>query len=907
MATILVVDDRPTNRAVLAALLGPGGNRVIEARNGAEALALTRAERPDVVITDILMPTMDGYEFVQKLRRDPGIAHTRVIFYSATYSLPEAEAMAASCGVKTILPKPADARVIIEAVGRELAETGILLNRPLDVQPPPPAAANFPATLDPGLDACLDSMRATTRLIEELMRRNDPIFSPGGHLQPLSHRLSENLLSLERTATRLNALEDLSLLLISERSPRAIVNRFAPTAARLMGAEHVAVCMLDAREAEIAWMGGHGVDLEALRTVALDRTRLPGSLLEARGVVRLATRFPDARRLPRSLTGPGGFLGLPISSADRTLGWACFAARSDGEAFSEDDERLAASMTTRLAAAYEGAILYETVQHHAAQLQLAITERERSSAELRESEQRFRQIAENIREVFWLTDPSKKVMLYISPAYREIWGRDPGALYSSPKDWLEAIHPEDRGRVAEAARTKQIRGDYDEVYRIVRPDGSIRWIEDKAFPVADANGSVYRVAGIAEDVTERRRAEAELSRINRALTMLSNCNEALIRADDESALLERICRIVVETGGYRSARVAFMVNDPERTLAIRAAAGQLPDFLRSMHISWDPDRPDGHGPASRAVQSGRPVIIEDLSEEPELRHRTQDIVAAALGRGIYLPLRGADGPFAVLALHAPEEIRVGSDELKLLQELADDLAFGVMTIRSRREREQAGIALRSSLQEKEALLKEVHHRVKNNMQVVDSLLRLESSRIEAEATKDVLRNMQNRIRSMAVLHEILYRSGNFAQVDLSVYLRQLAGQMNRALAVAPGHISFLLDLAPVSVDLEQAIPCGLVFSELASNAVKHGFSGGKLGTVWIDLRAEPDRMIRLRIRDDGPGLPADWEERRSRSLGLQLVADLTKQLGGELVVGPGSSFELSFRPPVVGRSAPFQP
>lgn len=278
-----------------------------------------------------------------------------------------------------------------------------------------------------------------------------------------------------------------------------------------------------------------------------------------------------------------------------------------------------------------------------------------------------------------------------------------------------------------------------------------------------------------------------------------------------------------------------------------------------------------------------------------------------LGRSIYLPLRDNDAPFAVLALHAPEDIRVGSDELKLLQELADDLAFGVMTIRSRREREQAGIALRASLQEKEALLKEVHHRVKNNMQVVDSLLRLESSRIETESTRDVLRNMQNRIRSMAVLHEILYRSGNFAQVDLSVYLRQLAGQVNRAMAVAPGQVSFLLDLAPVSVDLEQAIPCGLVFSELASNAVKHGFGGGKLGTVWVDLRADSDRMIRLRIRDDGPGLPPDWEERRSRSLGLQLVADLTEQLGGELAVGPGSAFELSFRPPVIGRSAPFRP
>jgi PAS domain S-box-containing protein len=136
-------------------------------------------------------------------------------------------------------------------------------------------------------------------------------------------------------------------------------------------------------------------------------------------------------------------------------------------------------------------------------------ERKNSQEALRESETRFREMAENIREVFWLTDPSKNEMLYVSPAYEDIWGRSAQGLYSSRGDWVEAIHPDDRYRVIEA-QTKQAAGDYDEEYRITRPDGSIRWIRDRAFPVLDERRNVTRVAGVAEDITERRRTSDAL-------------------------------------------------------------------------------------------------------------------------------------------------------------------------------------------------------------------------------------------------------------------------------------------------------------------------------------------------------------------------------------------------------------
>jgi PAS domain S-box-containing protein/diguanylate cyclase (GGDEF)-like protein len=144
-----------------------------------------------------------------------------------------------------------------------------------------------------------------------------------------------------------------------------------------------------------------------------------------------------------------------------------------------------------------------------------ISAQKRAEEQWRESDRRFRQVTDNIREVFWLTDRRKNEMLYVSPGYEEIWARSAEELYSSPHLWSEAIHPDDRERVREAARTKQIAGAYDEEYRIVRPDGSLRWIRDRAFPVRGEGSEVIRFAGVAEDITDRRRALDELKESER--------------------------------------------------------------------------------------------------------------------------------------------------------------------------------------------------------------------------------------------------------------------------------------------------------------------------------------------------------------------------------------------------------
>lgn len=136
-------------------------------------------------------------------------------------------------------------------------------------------------------------------------------------------------------------------------------------------------------------------------------------------------------------------------------------------------------------------------------------ERNRVTRALRETESRFRELAETIREVFWLTDPGKARIIYISPGYEAIWGRSAAALYQDAAAWIEAIHPDDTARIV-AALPRQALGTYDEEYRIIRPDGVVRWIRDQAFPVRGEGGEVLRIAGVAEDITERRHLEAQL-------------------------------------------------------------------------------------------------------------------------------------------------------------------------------------------------------------------------------------------------------------------------------------------------------------------------------------------------------------------------------------------------------------
>lgn len=341
-----------------------------------------------------------------------------------------------------------------------------------------------------------------------------------------------------------------------------------------------------------------------------------------------------------------------------------------------------------------------------------ITAHKEAEKALRWSEERFRQIAENSREVFWITEPQDNKLVYISPAYEEVWGRSYKSLSEISRTWRDSVHPDDQADLIDARATVQGGGYHDLEYRIVRPDGEIRWVRDRAFPIANVSGEVYRIAGVVDDVTERKQA------------------------------------------------------------------------------------------------------IEQI---------------------------------------------------------------------------------KASLREKEVLLKEIHHRVKNNMQVITSLLSLQSKNIKDEQALSVFQDSQNRVKSMALIHETLYQSKDLSRIDFAEYLQKLVAHVSRSYHLRPEAVKININVDQVSLPIDMAVPCGLIINELASNSLKYAFPSDTRGEINIMFRRDDAQYV-LRVSDTGVGLPDDFDPERGKSLGMKLVRMLTGQLCGEMEHhnGMGTTFEIKF-------------
>ncbi len=245
-----------------------------------------------------------------------------------------------------------------------------------------------------------------------------------------------------------------------------------------------------------------------------------------------------------------------------------------------------------------------------------------------------------------------------------------------------------------------------------------------------------------------------------------------------------------------------------------------------------------------------------------------------------------------------DSLRRAHDDLEVrVQERTTELASANVALKEEiAVRRQAEAKVRESLKEKEILLKEIHHRVKNNLQVVSSLLRLQAAGIRDEATAALFYESQTRVRSMALIHEELYQAGNLARVDFASYLRRLLPDLARSYrADASEKVEVKIEAADVSLPVDRAIPCGLIVNELMTNALKHAFPNGRAGSIQVRLATQKDQTT-LAVRDDGAGFPPDVDFRQSRSLGLQLVCTLANQLGGtiNLTRDNGTEFVIVF-------------
>ena len=223
-------------------------------------------------------------------------------------------------------------------------------------------------------------------------------------------------------------------------------------------------------------------------------------------------------------------------------------------------------------------------------------------------------------------------------------------------------------------------------------------------------------------------------------------------------------------------------------------------------------------------------------------------------------------------------------------------AGGQMTLtvilRDISERVAADHKLQESLREKEALLREIHHRVKNNLQVMSSLLGLQSRATANEDARKAFEDSQNRIHSMALLHDMLCRSGNFSRIDLADYTRQLAAHLFQSYGAVSRRVRLEAGLSPIHLSLEGAVPYGLIVNELLANALEHAFPGGRSGVIGIELRELADQGILLAVRDNGVGLPGEADWLTGASLGFRLVRTLAEQLGAKIEVSPRNPTEV---------------
>ncbi|WHZ23405.1 MAG: hypothetical protein OJF47_002517 [Nitrospira sp.] len=278
-----------------------------------------------------------------------------------------------------------------------------------------------------------------------------------------------------------------------------------------------------------------------------------------------------------------------------------------------------------------------------------ITDRKKAEQAVEESQERFRQLAEHIKEVFWITDPMKTLMLYISPGYEEIWGRSCDSLYANPLSWMEAILPEDRRRVLDAAMTKQSQGTYDEEYRIQRPDGSIRWIWDRAYPIRDAAGIAYRIVGFAEDVTERKRIEAALIESEQRYRALFDDNPSMYFMVNAEGRVLSVNRFGAERLGYQvnellGSSVLEVFHPDDRDQVRRNLDACLSEMGQPMRWEFRKVRKDGSviwvRETAQAVWSDRAVpvvmiVCEDITavKEVELALRASEERMALVTRG----------------------------------------------------------------------------------------------------------------------------------------------------------------------------------------------------------------------------------------------------------------------------------
>lgn len=418
---------------------------------------------------------------------------------------------------------------------------------------------------------------------------------------------------------------------------------------------------------------------------------------------------------------------------------------------------------------------------------------------------------------------------YHSAGYEKLFGYSREELSANPNLWWSRVFPADRETVLiplfEALFTKT---NLTAEYRFYHKDGAVRWISS-TYASEQIEPDCWRITALSQEITERKQAEMALSQ-----------SEERFRISQDLSL------------------------DPFTILeSVRNEAGVIIDFV------WTYANPKAAAVLMRSVDElmGQRLldVLPGNQTDSELFERYVRVVETGESHDLEIPYNsdGITGWFRNMAVKLKDGVAISFSDIT--------------------ERKQAEARLKTALKEKVLLLKETHHRLKNNLEIVASLLTLQADQTENADARSILQESQERIYAIALVHEHLYKSTNLSQVDFSTYARDLVENIFITWGNANLHLH--LSMEPIILNLETALPCGLLLNELVSNALKHGFPNQAVGDIWVQFKQVGDSFLLL-VKDNGIGFPPDLNFRQTESLGMQLVCDLTQQLNGTFSIKP---------------------
>ncbi len=455
------------------------------------------------------------------------------------------------------------------------------------------------------------------------------------------------------------------------------------------------------------------------------------------------------------------------------------------------------------------------------QLKAEIVERKLAEEAFRKSEDLLKKSQEIANVGSWSLDLRKNEIYWSDEVYR-IFGLKPQEFGATYEAFLESVHFEDREMV-EKAYNEAVRNHtpYEITHRVLRPDGEVRVVHEKSVDIVDEFGKIIRSIGMVHDITERQKAEEAL-----------RVSEQRYRSYIE----------VTEQLGWATNADGEVVEDIPTW---RRYTGQSKEAVKGW--GWSKAlHPDDVEPTTKIW---RKAVSTKSKYETEYRVRRYDgVYRYFLARGV--PVFKVDG----------------------------SIREWVGTCIDITERKQAEQHIEQSLREKEVLLQEIHHRVKNNLQIIASLLNMSSMQAENEETKKLLQDARAKVFTMALIHTQVYQEKQYDQIDMGTYTQRLVEQISVAYRDKAGSIHTVVEPSDVYLTLNQAIPCGLMMNELISNAFKHAFKAGQKGSIEVSISRTDNDTVAVKVKDDGIGIPEDID--KPSTLGLELVNALAKQLMG---------------------------